>query len=282
MAVADQFTDPVCRHGEGPVWSPRWGGLRWVDLLEGDVLGLDADGAVQRWHVGSIAAALRPRRGGGAVIATEHEVLIADEIGGALRVLARPVDDPGIRFNDGACDPAGRFLCGTMAYAETPGAAALYRMDADGRVEAVLTDLTISNGLSWTADQTQVYYIDTPTGRIDVFDSDETGELRNRRPFVAIDAADGYPDGLCVDADGGVWVALWNGFAVRHYDAAGRLADVIEVPARNVTACTFGGADLDQLFITTSRKGDDDPHPTAGALFSYRPGLTGVPVLEFG
>ncbi len=278
MPRAEQLTGPDAFHGEGPVWSPSWGGLRWVDMLRGTILHLEADGSVSRWPVGKVAAAFRPRRDGGVVIATERAVVVADEAGGELTTLVTAFGDPAVRFNDGTCDPAGNFLCGTMAYDETPGAGTLYRVTPAGRLDAVFGGVTISNGLAWTGDARRAYYNDTPTGRVDVFDSDATGALTDRRPFVAV--AGGSPDGLTVDADGGVWVALWGGGAVHHYAADGSLAEVVEVPASNVTACTFGGDDLGDLFITTSAEGDQD-NPVAGAVFRYRTGVRGLPAAAF-
>lgn len=281
MPRAEQITDQVTEHGEGPVWSPSWDGLRFVDMLVGDVLHLDpATGAISRWNVGKVAAALRPRSSGGAVIATEREFVVCDEVEGPLRSYGPVFGDEAIRFNDGACDPAGNFLCGTMAYDETPGAGTLYRLRTDGAVETVLTGVTISNGLAWTADASLAYYNDTPTGRVDVFESDPTGELRNRRAFVHIDSDRGSPDGLTLDAQGGIWVALWGGNAVHHYSASGELDEVVEVAAKSVTACTFGGDALDELYITTSQQ-NDDGNPAGGALFRCRPGVPGLPPLPF-
>jgi len=148
-------------------------------------------------------------------------------------------------------------------------------------VDKILGHLTISNGLAWTGDGAIAYYVDTPTGRIDVFDYDSTNGLTGRRPFVTIDAAEGFPDGLTVDVDGGVWVALWNGHAVRHYDSSGNLVEVIDVPPRQITACTFGGSDLTDLFITTSATGAAKDSPGAGALFHYKAGVPGIPARPF-
>ena len=282
MTRAEQLTAPDAQHGEGPVFWPGWGGLRWVDMLAGDILHLDADsGTVDRWHVGTVAAAFRPRAAGGIVIATESEFVVADEIGGRVTSLGRVFGSKAIRFNDGDCDPAGNFLCGTMAYDETPGAGTMYRLSPDGLVDTVFGDVTISNGLAWTADSTRAFYNDTPTGRVDVFDSDASGRLLNRRPFVTIDSGVGSPDGLTVDAEGGVWVALWEGSAVHHYSPAGTLEDVIEVGAPKVTACTFGGPDLTQLFSTTSREGESGENPGAGAVFTYRTGVSGLPARTY-
>jgi sugar lactone lactonase YvrE len=276
-----QVTDAVAYHAEGPVWSAGWGGLRWVDMLAGDVLSLESDGTVQRSHVGTVAAALRPRRGGGAVIAVERGFALQDADG--TRTDLDPVwDDRSIRMNEGGCDPDGRFWCGSVAYDQRTGAAALYRLDADHSVRRILDGVTISNGLDWSPDGSLAYYDDTATHRIDVFDYDARTGLTGRRPFVVLTDGD-HPDGLTVDAEGGVWVALNGSGVVHRYTPAGVLDEVVELPTAQVTACTFGGPDLDQLFITTSREGmgpDDDP--IAGSLFRADIGVPGLPVREFG
>ncbi|GGM02447.1 SMP-30/gluconolactonase/LRE family protein [Nakamurella endophytica] len=278
---AEQITDPLTYHGEGAVWSPSWGGLRFVDMLAGDVLTLQPDGTAQRLHAGRIAAVVRPRVGGGAVIGVEHGWTLEDP-DGTLRPLPAVIHDPGIRMNEGDCDPQGRFYCGSMAYAQAEGAAALYRLHPDGTTDTVLRGVTVSNGLAWTSDGSLAFYDDTPTHRVAVFDHDPEGGLSNRRVFVTIDPDAGNPDGLTVDAEGGVWVALYGGGAVHHYTADGRLADVVELPASQVTSCTFGGDDLRDLFITTSRENlDDGDEPLAGAVFRTRPGVTGQPVRSF-
>lgn len=270
---AEPVTDPIAYHAEGPVWSPSWGGLRWVDMHAGDVLTLDGG----RRHVGKVAAALRPRAGGGAAIAVERGFLL-EEPDGTLRALPEVFGSPDVRFNEGGCDPDGRFYCGTTAYDQTPGAARLYRLDTELTVTTVLEGVTISNGLEWSPDGALAYYVDTATGRVDVFDYD--GELRDRRPFAEVDR--GHPDGLTVDSEGGVWVALYDGGAVHRYAPDGRLDAVVEVAARKVTACAFGGERLDELFVTTSREdlepGDD---PLAGSLFRALPGVRGRPVRAF-
>jgi sugar lactone lactonase YvrE len=281
---AEQLTGPVAHHAEGPVWSrqwvdQRWHGLRWVDMLAGDVRTHGEDGAVGRRHVGTVVAALRPRRGGGAVLALERGFALEDA-DGTLTALDPVWTDQGVRMNEGGCDPDGRFWCGSMAYDQRPGAAALYRLDPDGSVRRVLDGVTISNGLEWSPDGSRAYYADTATHRVDVFDYDPDTGLTGRRPFVTF-PDDGNPDGLTVDADGGVWVALYGGGAVHRYDPDGRPAAVIEIPTPHVTACTFGGPRLDRLFVTTSAEGLDDD-PVAGSLFCVDAGVHGRPVREFG
>jgi len=276
----DQVTDPIAEHGEGPVWHAGWPGLRWVDMLAGDILELAPSG-VRRTHVGSVAAAFRPVASGGVVIAVERGFALADDDLGGLTTLDELWSDAGVRMNDGGCDPDGRFYCGTMAYDERPGAGVLYRLDGAGDAVPVLRDVTISNGLAWSPDGATAYYVDTPTGRVDGF-SYVDGELTDRRPVARIPSDTGSPDGLTVDAEGRIWVALWGGGAVHCYSPEGRLVDQLRVPATNVTACTFGGPALDTLFITTSKQGVDvSARPLAGALFQARVGAVGQPTLPY-
>ncbi|MFF5522586.1 SMP-30/gluconolactonase/LRE family protein [Streptomyces coeruleorubidus] len=191
-------------------------------------------------------------------------------------------DDRGIRMNEGGCDPDGRFYCGSMAYDKRPSAGTLYRLAPDGSVTVILTGVTISNGLEWSPDGAQAYYNDTPTQRITVFDYDFESGLTGQRTFVTVPGEAWRPDGLTVDAQGGVWVALNYGGAVRRYSPAGVLDEVIELPARKVTACTFGGPHLDELFITTSRENlEPSQDPLAGSLFRARVDVAGLPAREF-
>jgi sugar lactone lactonase YvrE len=275
---AEPVTGPVAYHGEGPVWSERWGGLRWVDMLAGDVLSLAGDGTVDRSHVAEVAAALRPRRGGGAVIGIERGFALEGR-DGTIDRLDEVWSDTSVRMNEGGCDPDGRFYCGSMAYDQRPGGASLYRLDPDRSVHLVLEGVTVSNGLEWSPDGTLVYYNDTATQRIAVFDYDRGSGLSRQRVFAEVD---GRPDGLTVDAEGGVWTALSDKGTVQRYTPEGKLDAVIDVPARKVTACTFGGAGLDELFITTSQENIDvDADPLAGSLFRALPGVKGRLVREF-
>lgn len=271
---AEQLTDAVAFHGEGPVWDARLGRLLWVDLLAGDLLLTDPGGGTERRHVDSVAACVVPRAGGGHVVATGRGFTLLDA-DGAAEALPDVWDDPAVRMNDGACDPQGRFFCGSMAYGALPGRGALYRLDPDRSVHRVLSGVTISNGLGWSPSGETAYYVDTPTQRVDVCSPD----LSTRAPFVSVDR--GSPDGLTVDAEGGVWVALWGGHAVHRYAPDGTLEAVVELPVGQVSSCAFGGDGLRTLFITTSAEGLADPEPAAGALFAVVPGVLGQPTLEF-
>jgi sugar lactone lactonase YvrE len=192
-------------------------------------------------------------------------------------------DAKKIRMNDGKCDPAGRFWAGTMAYDETPEAGSLYVFE-DGTARTVLEKATVSNGLGWSLDHGTMYYIDTPTGRVDAFDYDEdSGAVSGRRPFVTVEG--GSPDGMTVDDEGHLWVALWKGGAVHRYDPSGKLVATVRLPVTNVTSCCFGDPGGATLFITTSRQGLSNKQlsaePDAGKIFCVRPGVTGPPATPY-
>jgi sugar lactone lactonase YvrE len=281
---SEQLTDVVTEHGEGPVFCPRWSGPRWVDMYAGDILELGPDGGVRRRHVGPLAAVIRPRLAGGYLVVGERGLLLSD--GDALDAELEPLpdiwDDASVRMNEGGCDPAGSFYVGSMAYDQRPGAGRLYRITPERQVSVVVDSVTISNGLDWSPNGTRAYYNDTPTGRTDVFDWTVEEGLLNRRPFVT-DHRNGSPDGLTVDSEGGIWVALYGGSAVHRYDAAGVLDEVVEVPTSQVTAVAFAGPHLDRLIITTSRERmGSSPEPLAGAVFTALPGITGREVLPYG
>lgn len=282
MTAAERITDVVTYHGEGAVWYDGWGGLKLVDMLAGAVLSLDeASGSVSRADVGSpVAACVRPRLAGGFVVATEREFALWGPDGREWS--SPPLWSEHVRFNEGSCDPLGRFLCGSMSYAAEPGAGSMWRLALDGSTDLLFGGVTISNGLGFTADGRRAFYNDTKTRRIDVFDVVD-GELTDRRGFVTVAEGVGNPDGLTVDADGGVWTALYGGSAVHHYGPDGRLADVIEIGATQVTSCTLGGPDLTTLYVTTSRENlSDDDQPSAGSVFRAEVGVAGLPVLPCG
>lgn len=276
---AERFTDALAHHGEGPIWVPSRACLLWVDVLAGDVLVTDpVDAATERLHVSTVASCVVPRVGGGLAIATERGVALLDGDDTPEAQIADLWDDPGVRMNDGGCDPQGRFFCGSMAYDGAPGRGALYRIDPDRSTETILTDVTISNGLAWTADGDTVVYVDSATQRIDAYEYDaERGRFGARRTIAEIPEADGAPDGLTLDAEDGIWVALWGGGAVRRYTADGRIDEVIDVPVPQPSSCAFGGDELADLFISTSAQHlPPDEAGDAGALFVVRPGVAGT------
>ncbi|MEA2409201.1 MAG: hypothetical protein QOE69_3320, partial [Thermoleophilaceae bacterium] len=182
---------------------------------------------------------------------------------------------------DGAVDPRGRFWAGTMSLAGDTRTAALYRLDPDLTVTCALPGLSVSNGLGWSPDGSTLYHVDSPRRRIDLYEFElEAGRVAGRRAVMPVPREHGTPDGLTVDADGGVWVAMWGGGAVHRYAAAGELEERLELPVTNVTSCCFGDADLSTLYVTTAARGAAH-EPLAGALFALRPGVRGLPATPF-
>jgi sugar lactone lactonase YvrE len=218
------------------------------------------------------------------VIATGYGLVGGDDELSTFERIAEFTNDPHDRTNDGGCDPFGGFVIGSMAYDERPGGGAVYRLTPHRQVVELLSPVSISNGVQWSSDGTRLYYIDTPTRRVDVFDVDpETGAWSRRRPHINFDSTPGYPDGMAIDEDDGLWVALWGGGAVNNYDAAGRLVETIIVPGATQTSSgAFGGDNRDLLYITTSRQGLPDSHePSAGAVFAVQTGSRGAVASEF-
>jgi sugar lactone lactonase YvrE len=256
--------------GEGPTWDADAQRLIWIDILGSRVHTYDPVSGrrtvmVTEQHVG----AAKPRAGGGLVVNLRDGVgLYGPDANfgglGGFRWLYREVV-PGRRANDAAVAPDGALWAGTMRYDEARGGGTLSRFAPDGTVETVLDDVAVSNGTGWSPDGRLMYYIDSPTRRIDVFDFDGQ-RATGRRQLAIIEEGAGWPDGLTVDADGCVWVALWDGGAVRRYTPAGELDRVVELPTPRPTACAFGGRNLTDLYITTARTGLAAPHPLSGSV----------------
>ena len=275
--------------GERPVWDHLRSCLVWVDINagrlhryrpgEGNELILELAGDGQPIAIGAAA----PRRGGGYVLAAADGFRLTGPDG---ELAAGPLRPPGmgagIRFNDGACDPAGRFWAGTVAADRRAGAGALYRLDASLTITTMLTGVTESNGLGWSPDGTLFYYIDSgePEPRIRVFGFDPaTGELGESRDLVNFPGDGVVPDGLVVDAAGCLWVALWGGSAVHRYSPGGALLAEFPLPVSQPTCPAFGGPGLADLYVTTAWEGMDDDErsgqPLAGHLLLSHPGTTG-------
>ena len=278
---AEQITGPVCFHGEGLVWWERWGKLRFVDMFAGDVLTLDGDHVTRTPGGSPIAAGIRPRLGGGAFVARERDLAVSNlddlsDLAGFCTVST----DPGVRCNDGGCDPDGGFWIGTLAYGFAAGAGTLYQLDAGSlRARPVVDGLTISNGIDFSPDSSTMYLNDSGPATTWAWDYDPVDGLSGRRAFAT---GNGTPDGLCVDAEGGVWTARYGDGRVLRHTPDGTLDAGVEVGPSRVTDCCFGDADLGTLYITTSREHLlPDAEPDAGSLYALRPGVTGRPVLGF-
>jgi sugar lactone lactonase YvrE len=275
--------------GEGAIWHAREQRLYWVDIEPGRLHVYDpADGTDRVFELGQMVGTVVPRARGGVMLALHHGFAAFDLQTGAMTPWSDPEHHlPRNRFNDGKCDPAGRFWAGTISLDREPGAASLYCLEPDGRVRAMWRGVTNSNGIAWSQDRATMYYIDTPTRRVTAFDYDvASGQIANPRTVITIPEDCGKPDGMTIDAAGMLWIALWEGGCVGRWDPrTGAWLDSVAVPASRVTSCAFGGPDLNELYITTARIGlnvsDLAEQPHAGSLFRARPGVPGVAAFEF-
>ena len=279
----DVVIDVAAILGEGPVWVDD--SLWWVDI-EGHRIHRTnpATGQDHVTRMDSPIGFVIPRATEGWIAGMEDGVAVIASDGTEECHIPIEATDLDGRMNDAKCDPVGRLFTGTMT--DDDNRSSLYRIDADLSVTAIFTGVGISNGLGWSPDATSMYYIDSPTNRIDVIDYDlATGAVEHRRPLIEVGVDEGLPDGMTVDADGCLWVAFSGGSCVRRYDPGGQLMRVVELPVSLVTSCTFGGKDLDQLFITTASVGLDDSErsaqPLAGAVFRIDPGTRGTPASYF-
>jgi sugar lactone lactonase YvrE len=262
---------------EGPRWDGAREELLWVDIIGARMhrARVTADVALDELpvleldrHVGAVAPAL----GGGYVLAAAAGFLFVDTEGNVTELAQPEAERRHVRMNDGACDPQGRFWAGTMAYDESPGEGMLHRLELDGSCSTIITGLTISNGIGWSPDGRTMYLSDSGTRMIDTFDFDpSSGDIENRRTIVQITEPGIAPNGLTVDERGDIWVALWDGGAVRSYAPDGSLKHTITLPVDRPTSCAFGGSDRATLFITTARHGLDPAaiqrQPDAGRVF---------------
>jgi sugar lactone lactonase YvrE len=274
--------------GEGAIWHAQSQKLYWVDILNSLVHIYDPATSKDRAvnvgeHVGTVVV----RKSGGLMLAVQSGFASFDLKTEKLTLVAQPEKDKTLRFNDGKCDPKGRFWAGSYSYQNTPEAGTLYRLDTDLKAHAMVKGVSCSNGIIWSADKKTMYFIDTPTFRVDAFDYDDaTGGISNRRQAVRCEKSDGYPDGMAIDAEGKLWIAHWGGNSVKRWDpVSGKMMRKIDIPATQVTSCAFGGPNLDQLYVTSATTGMDAAtlakYPLAGGLFRVDPGVRGVPSFEF-
>jgi len=283
VAVAENFD-----LGEGPIWDARSDTLLFVDCSRGHVHRLTPDdGSIATLEIGQVIGAALPCSDGGLVVTSDDGVLFCDKAGVTRLLVPIEADLTANRMNDGKCDSRGRLWSGTFSTLFHRGAGSLYRIDPDLSLTRAVSNVRVSNGIGWNGDETRMYFVDTLSGGIDVFDYDiDTGAVSNRSQFVTIAREEGLPDGLAVDAEGCIWVALFYGGEVRRYSPRGRLIGKLTLPVARVTSCNFGGQDLRDLFITTASfklHVDGHPHePEAGYVFRCSPGVTGLPSQPFG
>ena len=268
--------------GEGPTWDAGRQVARWVDIQGGTLHeGVLRDGSLEprvlHRRQPALAAALHTTEGGFLLATTSS--LVHLDADGTERTLLRLVPD-GVRsrLNDGAADPAGRYLVGSMALDDRTGQERLWRLEHDGRVTVLDDDLTLSNGLGWSPDGGVLYSTDTSAGRVWARDYDPSdGRTGPRR--ACLDLGEESPDGLTVDAEGNLWVAVYSAGEVRCHAPGGQLLEVVEVGPLPTTSCAFVGPDLGTLLVTTAS--EDQEHPDAGKLFTVEPGVTGLPTVAW-
>lgn len=275
--------------GEGPLWDEEQGVLYWVDILSNQLYIYNpASGENRAFDVGQHVGTVVLRAAGGVMLAVYDGFASYDLASQTLTLINNPeVDLPNNRFNDGKCDPAGRFWAGTMAYTDQSTQGSLYRLDADLSIHKMLGNIGISNGIVWSLDQQTLYYIDSMAYTVRAFDyNNATGDISNERVVIQVTAEQGLPDGMAIDAEGMLWVAHFGGGAVRRWDPiTGQVLATILLPAKQITACAFGDENFETLYITSAANGLDDAalalQPHAGALFSVKPGVRGVPTFKF-
>ena len=284
------MVDAKATLGEGPIWHAQKQVLYWVNILENQLHIYNPTTNEDRSiDVGQYVTTVVPRKSEGLIVTVQNGFASLDPETEQLTIIHDPERHlPGNRFNDGKCDPAGRLWAGTMSLGSgITGAGSLYVMDRDLSVRRVLDRVTISNGIAWSLDHLMMYYIDTPTREVSAFDYDiESGSISNRRTAVKIPETYGFPDGMTIDAEGMLWVAGWGSSRVSRWDPkSGKLLQAVTIPATNVSACAFGGHNLDDLYITTAREGltEEDlvEQPLAGGLFRVKPGVCGNETFEF-
>ncbi|MFI5036651.1 MAG: SMP-30/gluconolactonase/LRE family protein [Acidimicrobiales bacterium] len=293
-----QFTAAPCTTeafylGEGCRWDEVRAELSWVSVYDGRFLRARADGTsvevVRRYDLGGHVTAVAPyaARADGWIVARDRALWHLSEVGELDRLgdVEAP-EDAGVRTNDGAADPWGRFWIGTVAYDAAPGRGALYRFSVARGLERVVAGVTISNGLGWSPDRRTMYFVDSGPATLCAFDVDGAGEISARRVLARTDAArEGAPDGLCVDAEGAIWVAQWGGRCVRRYAPSGEVIARVEVDTPHPSCCAIGGANGTTLYVTTAQEDLSAEvrarEPLAGRLFSADVGVPGLPVNPF-
>lgn len=293
MAAPELILDAHADLGEGPAWEGHSGCLYWVDIHAGYLhIFHPEDGADSRLEIGEYLGCVAPRHQGGLILAARSGFALLDYPISPFPLSPRPLIDPephlpGNRFNDGKCDPSGRFLAGSMDDAELEASGSLYSLAPDGSVKKLITGMRISNGLTWSPDYRTFYHIDTPTRKVMAYDYDlSSGEIVNPRPAISVPSELGWPDGMTSDIQGMLWVAMWAGAKLTRWDpATGGLLAEIPMPAFNVSSCAFGGPHLTDIYVTSARKGMDaeqlSKYPLSGGLFRIKTSIQGLPTFEF-
>jgi sugar lactone lactonase YvrE len=280
-----------CLLGEGTLWDPKRKTVCWIDILKGEIHEYHpATGIFKSIALGQMIGSVAVCKDGNFVAALKNGFGKVQRDSGDLKMIADPESHlSGNRFNDGKCDPAGRFWAGTMSHTDEPEKGSLYVLDNDLKVSRKIENVSISNGLAWSRDHKTFYYIDTPTFSVAAYDYEQkTGNILHKRIVIRIPREDGSPDGMTIDGEGMLWIAHWDGWQITRWDpATGKKILSIAFPAARVTCCCFGGEDFQDLYVSTARNGLSEEQlenqPLAGSLFVIKNvGFNGLPAFEFG
>ncbi|WP_018615790.1 SMP-30/gluconolactonase/LRE family protein [Segetibacter koreensis] len=281
----------TCLLGEGPVWDIKNERILWVDILRGDIHAFyPGNNRFETFNAGKLIGSIALRKKGGLIAALEDGFAFIDLVKKKIEYIDDPEAHlPENRFNDGKCDPMGRFWAGTMSLSEKPQAGSLYTLEKEMAITKKIDGVTVSNGIAFSNDHSIFYYIDSPTSEVVSYDFDKrNGNISNKKTIITIKKEDGYPDGMTIDNEGMLWIAHWDGWRITRWNpATGEQLEKISLPVARVTSCTFGGTKLSDLYITTARKelteDELEEQPLAGSLFVVRNcGFTGLPAFEFG
>ncbi len=288
--VVKSFLDTQCQLGEGAIWNAQTGELYFIDI-EGRKLFTfkESTKKLSIFDVGERIGTVVPTQDPNKVIIPLQNGIFEFDLKSKEKTLFSNPEEKRTnnRMNDGKCDPIGRLWVGSMHLDQIEGAASLYKIESDGNFETMIEKVTISNGIAWSLDESKMYYIDTPTGQVQAFDYDRTsGKIINGKPIITVPESMGYPDGMTIDSEGMLWIALWNGNAVTRWNPnTGELISKIEVPAHNVSSCAFGGENLETLYITSARvdmtEEEKKKWPQSGNVFEVKPGVAGVKAFHF-
>jgi sugar lactone lactonase YvrE len=287
--IPEIVSDHICELGEGPVWDEVNQRILWLDIIKGQIHQYKINTYSHNvFNVGEMVGCIAPRTNGGWIAGLKNGIAFIDIEKNLVQHIINPEEGLSNRFNDGKCDASGRFWAGTMALSEKESEGSLYVMETDLSLKKKLENVSISNGIAWNADNSIMYYINTPTNYVFAFDYNiETADIDNQRVVIDVTHEKGYADGMTIDEEGMLWIAFYGGWRVARYDPdTGSLLKEIELPVANATCCTFGGDGLKDLYITTARKGlseeDLQNQPDAGKLFVVKDcGVKGPPAQKF-
>ncbi|MCK4805190.1 MAG: SMP-30/gluconolactonase/LRE family protein [Spirochaetes bacterium] len=264
--------------GECPIWHPFDKKLYWIDIPEGIIFRYDPEtGKHEEFYSGEVIGGFTIQEDGSLLLFLEKGAVKILKDGETSTVIDEIYEELDTRFNDVIADPEGRVFCGTMPAKDHK--ARLYRLDKDGSITKILDGIGISNGMGFTPDRKQMYFTDSPGGKIYLFDYDlETGKIKNQRMFVTVPESEGVPDGMTVDKEGCIWSARWDGGCLIRYKPDGKEDLRIQFPAKKISSVTFGGKDYRDIYVTTAG-GDkrEEEGPDAGALFHLNLDIQGVP-----